>query len=227
MWWRTRVKYLVTGGAGFVGSHLCELLLEQGHSVVVIDDLSTGRIENVAHLEKTGRLRIVVDSVAKRAARRGRGQGVRPHLPPRGGRRRPAHPRTADPHDRDQHPGNRGRAPPREPPPSPRPDHVDLRGLRQERAGPVPRGRRRDPRPDEPGSAGRTPHRRWSTSSSRSHTGTEKRLPVVIVRLFNTVGARQTGRYGMVIPRLVSQALSAERRSRSTATASSRAASGR
>ena len=59
------MKYLVTGGAGFVGSHLCELLIGQGHSVVVIDDLSTGRIENIAHLERSGRLRIDVDSAPR------------------------------------------------------------------------------------------------------------------------------------------------------------------
>jgi nucleoside-diphosphate-sugar epimerase len=43
-------RYLITGGAGFIGSHLCELLLDQGHSVVAIDDLSTGRVENIQHL---------------------------------------------------------------------------------------------------------------------------------------------------------------------------------
>ena len=46
------MRALITGGAGFIGSHLAEYLLEQGHSVTVIDDLSTGRRENVAHLER-------------------------------------------------------------------------------------------------------------------------------------------------------------------------------
>src|SRR5207245_5584180 len=45
------MRYLITGGAGFIGSHLSDLLLEEGHSVHVLDDLSTGRLENVAHLE--------------------------------------------------------------------------------------------------------------------------------------------------------------------------------
>ena len=44
------MRYLITGGAGFIGSHLCEVLLARGHRVVAIDDLSTGRVENVQHL---------------------------------------------------------------------------------------------------------------------------------------------------------------------------------
>ncbi len=44
------MRALITGGAGFIGSHLAETLLEQGHGVMVLDDLSTGRIENIAHL---------------------------------------------------------------------------------------------------------------------------------------------------------------------------------
>ncbi len=43
-------KILVTGGAGFIGSHLCELLVHNGHHVVAIDDLSTGRLDNIQHL---------------------------------------------------------------------------------------------------------------------------------------------------------------------------------
>ena len=43
-------NYLITGGAGFIGSHLCEYLVHKGHQVVAIDDLSTGRLENIQHL---------------------------------------------------------------------------------------------------------------------------------------------------------------------------------
>ena len=46
---------LITGGAGFIGSHLCDTLLEQGHYVLVIDNLSTGRIENIQHLKNNPR----------------------------------------------------------------------------------------------------------------------------------------------------------------------------
>ena len=47
------MKILITGGAGFIGSHLAERFLKEGHSVAVIDDLSTGSIDNIAHLKGT------------------------------------------------------------------------------------------------------------------------------------------------------------------------------
>src|SRR5215470_16454905 len=57
------MKYLVTGGAGFIGSHLCELLLAQGHQVCAFDDLSTGAAENVAALRSNPKFRLVVDAL--------------------------------------------------------------------------------------------------------------------------------------------------------------------
>src|SRR5262245_17930830 len=60
---KMQMRYLVTGGAGFIGSHLTESLLADGHEVVVLDDFSTGRYENLEHLEETGRLRIITGSV--------------------------------------------------------------------------------------------------------------------------------------------------------------------
>jgi UDP-glucose 4-epimerase len=57
------VKALVTGGAGFIGSHLCELLLEAGQEVWALDDLSTGSLENVEQLQTRGDFHLVVDSV--------------------------------------------------------------------------------------------------------------------------------------------------------------------
>ena len=64
--------------------------------------------------------------------------------------------------------------------------------------------------PDDRSTAGRTPAARRSTSSSRWRTGRRRKLPVIIVRFFNTVGPRQTGRYGMVIPNFVRQGLAGQ-----------------
>ena len=86
---------------------------------------------------------------------------------------------------------------------------VDVGGLRQERRRAVPRGLR-------PG-AGPTPKHRWAYACSKAIDEflalaywKERKLPVIIVRFFNTVGPRQTGQYGMVIPNFVRQALAGE-----------------
>src|ERR1700746_800630 len=57
---------LITGGAGFIGSHLAELLLSDGWSVWVLDDLSTGSYENIAHLREDDRFHLVVDTMLSR-----------------------------------------------------------------------------------------------------------------------------------------------------------------
>ena len=57
------MKILITGGAGFVGSHLADKLINEGHAITVIDDLSTGRYSNIAHLEDTERFRLIIDTV--------------------------------------------------------------------------------------------------------------------------------------------------------------------
>jgi UDP-glucose 4-epimerase len=200
------VKYLVTGGAGFVGSHLCELLVKQGHSVVVIDDLSTGRIENIAHLEKEGKLKILVDSVANEALVE---DAVKEcdrvyHLAAAVGVRlileQPT--RTIETNIEGT--------------------EVVLRHASRHRrrvlitsTSEVYGKSEHVPfREEDDVLLGPTNRQRWAYAASKMVDEflalaywAEKRLPIVIVRLFNTVGARQTGRYGMVIPRLVSQAL--------------------
>jgi UDP-glucose 4-epimerase len=203
------VKYLVTGGAGFVGSHLCELLVGQGHSVVVIDDLSTGRIENLGHLEKSGRLRIVVDSVAReplveeavkecdRVYHLAAAVGVRLIL------EQPT--RTIETNIEGT--------------------EVILRHASRYRRRVVitstsevyGKSEKVPFREEDDVILGPTHRARWAYAASKMVDEflalaywNEKRLPVVIARLFNTVGARQTGRYGMVVPRLVEQALRGE-----------------
>src|SRR5205085_6649070 len=58
------MKYLITGGAGFIGSHLAEELLRRGDEVFVVDDLSTGAIENIRHLKSNERFHYVIDTCA-------------------------------------------------------------------------------------------------------------------------------------------------------------------
>lgn len=200
------MKYLVTGGAGFVGSHLCELLIKQGHSVVVVDDLSTGRIENIAHLEKEGRLRILVDSVTHEALiedvvkecdriyHLAAAVGVRLIL------EQPT--RTIETNIAGT--------------------EVILRHASRHRrrvlitsTSEVYGKSEQVPfREEDDVLLGPTNRQRWAYAASKMVDEflalaywSEKRLPVAIARLFNTVGPRQTGRYGMVIPRLVWQAL--------------------
>ena len=57
------MKILITGGAGFIGSHLADRLLAEGHEITVIDDLSTGRFLNIAHLEENPKFRLIIDTV--------------------------------------------------------------------------------------------------------------------------------------------------------------------
>src|SRR2546426_11480577 len=62
------MKYLITGGAGFIGSHLAEAILDKGEKACIIDDLSTGAIENIEHLKARGGFRYVLDTVMNRSA---------------------------------------------------------------------------------------------------------------------------------------------------------------
>ena len=69
------MRVLITGGAGFVGSHLAEALLERGDEVYVLDDLSTGSIDNIAHLKAHPRFHYTIDTGHQRA---GAGRADRP-----------------------------------------------------------------------------------------------------------------------------------------------------
>ena len=203
------MKYLLTGGAGFIGSHLADRLLAEGHGVLVLDDLSTGRYENIAHLEgRPGfefRMAGVTDTaVVERCVLEC--QAVF-HLASAVGVRlvvdEPV--RTIETIVGGTDVVLKACARYRRPALLTSTSEVYGKGV----SVPFAEG--------DDCVMGPTTTRRWAYACAKMldeflalaywH---QARLPVVVVRLFNTVGPRQTGRYGMVIPRFVAQALAGE-----------------
>lgn len=198
---------LLTGGAGFIGSHLLESLLARGDQVTVIDNLSTGRRSNWDDLreEQRLRLRILEGSVAESLAH------VRPgefdqiyHLAAAVGVRlvieRPSH--TIETNILETSAVLRFAAAARTP---------ILLASTSEVYG---KGLRTPFREDDDVVYGPTIYSRWSYACSKAINEylalalhREQALPAVIVRFFNTVGPRQVGEYGMVLPRFVEAAL--------------------
>ena len=198
---------LVTGGAGFIGSHLSELLLDQGHEVFVLDDLSTGSERNVAHLRDRRDFHLIVDSVLKSSVVNELVHrcDVVFHLAAAVGVRliveEPVHTLvtniqgTENVLDHCNRFGKRVLVA----------STSEIYGDRREPEALVEESRRM---------YGPTTARRWAYAESKAldeflalayHQ--ERGLDCVIVRLFNTVGPRQSGQYGMVIPRFVTAAL--------------------
>jgi UDP-glucose 4-epimerase len=204
--WRGRMRALITGGAGFVGGHLAEALLKRGDTVYVIDDLSTGSIENIEALKEDRRFHYVIDSVMNERvlAELIDRVDVVFHLAAAVGVRliveSPVNTIETNVHGTEL--------------------VLKLANKKKKKvlvastsevygkSNAVPFHEESDL------VMGATHKGRWSYACSKAldeflalayHK--EKRLPVVIVRLFNTVGPRQTGRYGMVIPNFVKQAL--------------------
>ncbi len=198
---------LITGGAGFIGSHLAEALLAQGHQVTVIDDLSTGRFENIAHLTDHPNFRFAIDTITNEIVldRLASDCSVIYHLAAAVGVKliveQPVH--TIQ----DNIMGT----------------EAVLRTALRYRAKVLitstsevyGKGAQVPFREDDDVVLGPTTRSRWvygATKMVDEFLGlayhNEYGLPVVIYRLFNTVGPRQIGRYGMVIPRFVEQALS-------------------
>jgi UDP-glucose 4-epimerase len=198
---------LITGGAGFIGSHLAELLLDDGHEVFVLDDFSTGSERNVAHLRDRRDFHLVVDSVLKSSVVNELVHrcDVVFHLAAAVGVRliveEPVHTLVTNIQGTENVL-----------------DHCNRFGKRVLVASTSEvYGDRREPEAlseDSKRMYGPTTARRWAYAESKAldeflalayHQ--ERGLDCVIVRLFNTVGPRQSGQYGMVIPRFVSAAL--------------------
>lgn len=197
---------LITGGAGFIGSHLCEYLLAQGQAVVAVDDLSTGRKENIAHLLPNPWFQFVRETILNPQVldRLCSQASLVIHLAAAVGVKLI----VEDPV---------------------RTIHTNIRGaeaalvaanrygckiLLASTSEVYGKGVVVPFREDDDSLLGPTSHSRWAYAASKTVDEflglayqRQYDLPVVIMRFFNTIGPRQTGRYGMVVPRLVRQAL--------------------
>ena len=203
------MRYLITGGAGFIGSHLAEELLRQGHEVYCLDDLSTGSINNIKHLKTHDRFHYVVDTVMNRplTAELVDAADVIYHLAAAVGVKliveSPV--RTIETNIQATE---------------------MILGLANKKKRPIfiastsevyGKSTEFPFREDNDLVMGATTKGRWSYACSKAIDEflaiaywKEKKLPTVVARLFNTVGPRQTGQYGMVVPSFVRQALSGQ-----------------
>jgi UDP-glucose 4-epimerase len=204
-----KMRALITGGAGFVGSHLAEALLRQGHRVVALDDLSTGSIANVVACREHPEFTLHIDSVFNQSllAELVDDCDVVFHLAAAVGVRliveSPV--RTLDTNVRGTELLLRIAAKKR------RKVLITSTSEVYGKSTQIPF------REDGDLVLGPTVRERWSYACSKAVDEflalgyyREKKVPVVIARLFNTVGPRQTGAYGMVLPRLVGQALAGQ-----------------
>jgi UDP-glucose 4-epimerase len=198
---------LVTGGAGFIGSHLVERLLADGKTVAVIDDLSTGSLDNLRAVREHPRLRVVESRISAypKLAQLVAGAEAIYHLAAAVGVelvvRSPIHVLDANLHETEvllKAAAGRGV-------PVLLTSTSEVYGKSQKEAF-----------DEEDDLLIGPPHQaRWSYACSKLMDeflalayAKERALPVVITRLFNTVGPRQTGRYGMVLPRFIGAARS-------------------
>jgi len=203
------MKALITGGAGFIGSHLTELLLAQGHGVTIVDNLVTGQAENLRHLQDNPRLEVYNDTVLN--------ETLVNSLVPRhdvvfhlaaavGVRWIIENPLLSI--------------------------HTNIRATEVVLEAAAPHGtpvlvastsevygknEKESLSEDDDSIIGSTQITRWLYANTKATDEflslayhRDRSLPVTIVRFFNTVGPRQTGRYGMVVPRFVRQALLGE-----------------
>src|SRR3954454_9676079 len=203
------MRVLITGGAGFVGSHLAEALLDRGDEVFILDNLSTGSIDNVVHLKSNPKFHYTIDTVSNEpvlAELVDRCEIV-VHLAAAVGVKliveQPVHTIETNVHGTEvvlKHANKKKK--------------LVLIASTSEvygKSADVPF------REDADLVLGPTSKHRWAYACSKMIDEflalaywKERKLPVIIVRLFNTVGPRQTGQYGMVIPNFVRQALAGQ-----------------
>jgi UDP-glucose 4-epimerase len=203
------MKTLITGGAGFIGSHLARALLEAGHDVFVLDDLSTGAIDNIEPLKSHARFDYAIDTITNEPvlAEHIDRSDVVFHLAAAVGVKLivEAPVRTIETNVNGTEAVLRHAAKKRK---------LVVIASTSEVYG---KSRAIPFREDADLVLGSTGQHRWAYACSKAIDEflalaywKERRLPVIVLRLFNTVGPRQTGRYGMVIPNFVQQALSGE-----------------
>ncbi|MBI3551228.1 MAG: GDP-mannose 4,6-dehydratase [Elusimicrobia bacterium] len=201
------MNILITGGAGFIGSHLCEELLRRGHAVHVIDDLSTGSIGNIEHLKSSHDFKYTIASIFDSAllAELVDWSDAVCHLAAAVGVRLivedPVRTIETNVHGTETVLSLAARK--------------KKRVLLTSTSEVYGKGTGRVPfREDDDTVLGATSKSRWSYAASKAIDEflalaywKQKGVPTTVVRLFNTVGPRQTGQYGMVVPTLVGQAL--------------------
>ena len=200
------MRALITGGAGFVGSHLSERLLADGHEVFILDNLSTGSMDNIVHLKSHPKFHYAIDDVTNEGVlaelidradvvfHLAAAVGVKPIV------EAPVHTIETNVHGTEvvlKHANKKKKL-------------VVIASTSEVygKSADVPF------REDADLVLGPPLKHRWAYACSKAIDEflalaywKEKKLPVIIVRLFNTVGPRQTGQYGMVIPTFVRQAL--------------------
>lgn len=203
------MRFLITGGAGFIGSHLADHLLTVGHEVFVIDDLSTGAMDNIRHLKGNPRFHYEIDTIANGPLLNELVDSVDSvfHLAAAVGVKLVVESPVRTIETNIHGTGWVLSAAAKKSKPVLVASSSELYG----KSSQVPF------REDDDMVLGPSSKARWSYACSKAIDEflslayfRERGLPTVVVRLFNTVGPRQTGRYGMVVPTFVRQALAAE-----------------
>lgn len=200
------MRALITGGAGFIGSHLADMLMKQGHQVSVLDDLSTGRLENIAHLQGRPGFTCTIDSVTNDAVvgKLVDRADVVFHLAAAVGVKlvvqKPVHTIETNVHGTETVLRHASRS-----------RKLVLVASTSEVYG---KGIKLPFSEDADLVLGGPSKTRWGYATSKLLDEflalaywKEHEAPVVVVRLFNTVGPRQSSRYGMVLPNFVKWAL--------------------